>query len=32
MRKLLFEILVKPPLTENAPAADEAAIAELRTR
>ena len=29
MRKLLFEILVKPPLTENAPAADEAAIREL---
>jgi Ni,Fe-hydrogenase III small subunit len=29
MRKLLFEILVKPPLTENAPAASEAAIAEL---
>ena len=29
MRKLLFEILVKPPLTEGAPAADDAAIAEL---
>jgi len=29
MRKLLFEILVKPPLTESAPAADDAAIAEL---
>jgi Ni,Fe-hydrogenase III small subunit len=29
MRKLLFEILVKPPLTDAAPAADEAALAEL---
>lgn len=29
MRKLLFEILVKPPLTESAPVADDAAIAEL---
>lgn len=29
MRKLLFEILVKPPLTEGAPPADEAALAEL---
>jgi Ni,Fe-hydrogenase III small subunit len=29
MRKLLFEILVKPPLTDVAPAADEAALAEL---
>ena len=29
MRKLLFEILVKPPLTERAPVPDEAAIAEL---
>jgi len=29
MRKLLFEILVKPPLTERAPAADESALAEL---
>ncbi|MBX3703742.1 MAG: NADH-quinone oxidoreductase subunit NuoB [Steroidobacteraceae bacterium] len=29
MRKLLFEILVKPPLTEDAPAPDEAAVAEL---
>ena len=29
MRKLLFEILVKPPLTEGAPAVDDAALAEL---
>jgi Ni,Fe-hydrogenase III small subunit len=29
MRKLLFEILVKPPLTETAPVPDEAAVAEL---
>lgn len=29
MRKLLFEILVKPPLTEIAPAPDDAALAEL---
>jgi Ni,Fe-hydrogenase III small subunit len=29
MRKLLFEILVKPPLTESAPAADDSALAEL---
>jgi len=29
MRKLLFEILVKAPLTETAPAADDAALAEL---
>jgi Ni,Fe-hydrogenase III small subunit len=29
MRKLLFEFLVKPPLTESAPVADDAAIAEL---
>jgi Ni,Fe-hydrogenase III small subunit len=29
MRKLLFEILVKPPLTEGTPAPDDAAIAEL---
>ena len=29
MRKLLFEILVKPPLTETAPAVDEATLAEL---
>jgi Ni,Fe-hydrogenase III small subunit len=29
MRKLLFGILVKPPLTEAAPAPDDAAIAEL---
>jgi Ni,Fe-hydrogenase III small subunit len=29
MRKLLIEILLKPPLTEPAPAADEAVIAEL---
>jgi len=29
MRKLLFEILVRPPLTESAPAADDAALAEL---
>ncbi len=29
MRRLLFEILVKPPLTEPAPAPDDAAVAEL---
>jgi Ni,Fe-hydrogenase III small subunit len=29
MRKLLFEILLKPPLTESAPSADESALAEL---
>ena len=29
MRRLLFEILVRPPLTESAPAPDDAAIAEL---
>jgi Ni,Fe-hydrogenase III small subunit len=29
MRKLLFEILVRPPLTESAPAADDSALAEL---
>ena len=29
MRKLLFEILVKPPLTESAPAVDDSALAEL---
>jgi Ni,Fe-hydrogenase III small subunit len=29
MRKLLFEILVKPPLTEKLTADDEAAISEL---
>jgi len=29
MRKLLFEILVKPPLTEDAPVVDDAALAEL---
>ncbi|HEY5559416.1 MAG TPA: NADH-quinone oxidoreductase subunit B family protein [Steroidobacteraceae bacterium] len=29
MRKLLFEILVKPPLTEDAPVVDNAALAEL---
>jgi len=29
MRKLLFEILLKPPLTESAPAADDSALAEL---
>ena len=29
MRKLLFEILIRPPLTEAAPAADEDALAEL---
>jgi Ni,Fe-hydrogenase III small subunit len=29
MRKLLFEILLKPPLTESAPPADDSALAEL---
>ena len=29
MRKLLFEILVKPPLTEGVPAADDGALVEL---
>ena len=29
MRKLLFEILVKPPLTESAPAVDDSALMEL---
>ena len=29
MRKLLFEILVKPPLTESAPAVDDSALVEL---
>lgn len=29
MRKLLFEILVRPPLTESAPAVDDSALAEL---
>jgi len=29
MRKLLFEILVKPPLTESAPAPDDSALAQL---
>jgi Ni,Fe-hydrogenase III small subunit len=29
MRKLLFEILLKPPLTECAPPADDSALAEL---
>ena len=29
MRKLLFEILIRPPLTESAPAADDDALAEL---
>ncbi len=29
MRKLLFEVLVRPPLTESAPPADESALAEL---
>jgi len=29
MRRLLFEILVKPPLTEGAPVADHDALAEL---
>ena len=29
MRKLLFEILIRPPLTESGPAADEDALAEL---
>ena len=29
MRKLLFEILVRPPLTEDAPVVDDAALAEL---
>jgi Ni,Fe-hydrogenase III small subunit len=29
MRKLLFQILLKPPLTESAPSADESALAEL---
>jgi len=29
MRKLLFEILVKPPLTEDEPTVDDAAVAEL---
>jgi Ni,Fe-hydrogenase III small subunit len=29
MRKLLFEILLRPPLTESAPAPDDSALAEL---
>lgn len=29
MRKLLFEILIRPPLTESAPVADDAALTEL---
>lgn len=29
MRKLLFEILLKPPLTERAPSAEASALAEL---
>src|SRR5215831_3117091 len=29
MRKLLFQSLIRPPLTELAPAAEEAALAEL---
>jgi len=32
MRKLLFEGLVRPPLTEPAPAPDPAAVAELAAR
>jgi Ni,Fe-hydrogenase III small subunit len=32
MRKLLFETLIRPPLTEGLAAADEAAVAELAGR
>jgi Ni,Fe-hydrogenase III small subunit len=32
MRKILFESLVRPPLTEAPPAADDAMLAELATR
>jgi len=31
MRKLLFQSLIQPPLTEHAPAAEAAALAELAT-